>query len=154
MRGEGGWGYGSNGQIDGDRPYGSMTAGAVGSMIILNTLLGKKEKDIKKHEATIKGLDWMTKNLAFEKNPGLTEEYRWQYYWIYAIERAADLHGTDLLGTRSWYVEGAEYLLGKQIADGRWEGREKIVVPDTCFAILFLRRATKLPPKVATRSEK
>ena len=147
VHGDGGWGYAASGQVAGDPVYGSMTAGAVGSMAIFNQLLGK---DVKKHEKTTKGLEWLGKNLACEKNPGLAESYRWQYYWLYAVERAGDLVGTDTMGAHEWYVEGATYLITNQQVDGKWEGKEKLAIADTCFAILFLRRATKMPPKVAT----
>ena len=47
-------------------------------------------------------------------------------------------YGTEKFGTHNWYNEGARYLLSKQGADGKWGSRK-----NTCFAILFLRRATR-----------
>ncbi len=154
MHADGGWGYASNGQVDGDPVYGSMTAGAVASMVIYNTLLKDAKKDPKKHDKTLKGVEWMGKNLVYDKNPGLAESYRWVYYWLYGIERAGDLFGTDTFGPNEWYTEGSSWLLDRQEKNGRWEGREHLVITDTCFAILFLRRATKLAPKVATGGTK
>jgi hypothetical protein len=151
QRDDKGWGYASNGQISGDPSYGSMTAGAVGSIVIFKQLL---KQDFKKHEKALQGLDWMGKNFAVDGNPKLTESYRWQYYWLYAVERAGDLYGTDAMGAHDWYGEGAEYLLAQQLRDGSWAGREKLVISDTCFAIILLRRATKLPPKVASGVKK
>ena len=48
------------------------------------------------------------------------------------------LFGTETLGSHKWYPEGAEALLALQQADGGW-GSDI----DTCFAILFLTRATR-----------
>ena len=48
------------------------------------------------------------------------------------------LYGTETFGKHNWYNEGAHYLLGKQGAEGNWGARK-----NTCFAILFLRRATR-----------
>ncbi len=77
-----------------------------------------------------------------------------QYYYLYGLERAGVLAGTAWVGTRDWYLEGAEYLLKVQRADGSWEqaksklgggpfqGVEEGPQVDTCFALLFLKRAT------------
>ncbi|MCX7702953.1 MAG: hypothetical protein N2234_02465, partial [Planctomycetota bacterium] len=65
------------------------------------------------------------------------------------------------LGKHDWWKEGAEYLLGVQNADGSWPGSEQGGVRqgdttspmvNTCFAILFLKKATmplvKLPEQI------
>ena len=76
------------------------------------------------------------------------------YYYLYGLERAGVLADTAWVGTHDWYLEGAEFLLPAQRADGSWEqadsgqgagpfqdlGRSPQV--DTCFALLFLKRAT------------
>jgi hypothetical protein len=77
------------------------------------------------------------------------------YYYLYALERSGILYGSETFGTRSWYAEGAKVLLERQRSDGSWDladpkddsGR----VANTCFAILFLRRATE--PLTAVASE-
>ena len=53
-----------------------------------------------------------------------------------------------MFGNLDWYPEGATYLLKHQIPDGSWEARVgdndfHHSTHDTCFAILFLRRATR-----------
>jgi hypothetical protein len=45
------------------------------------------------------------------------------------------------MGIHDWYARGARAILGAQQADGSWPGGQP--VPDTCFAVLFLRRATR-----------
>ena len=75
----------------------------------------------------------------------------WHLYWLYAVERVGILLGTEFLGRHEWYPEGAKFLLESQGADGSWKGQSiGGAVADTCFALLFLRRATKPLPKVAT----
>ena len=63
-------------------------------------------------------------------------------YHLYALERAGDLTGDSLAG-HDWYREGAAYLLGTQRDDGSWDDGSDTPVPGTCFALLFLGRATK-----------
>jgi hypothetical protein len=64
------------------------------------------------------------------------------------LERAGELFGTERFGDHEWYPEGALVILDAQEADGSWfrdghgshvSGRES----DTCWAILFLKRATR-----------
>lgn len=65
--------------------------------------------------------------------PGST----WHYYYLYGLERVATFDQRDEVGDRDWYREGALHLLGTEYKNGGW-GRPT----DTCFALLFLRRAT------------
>ena len=55
------------------------------------------------------------------------------------------LHDTTMIGTHDWYLEGANRLLDDQRADGSWESEERLDKPEwgTCFAILFLKQATR-----------
>jgi hypothetical protein len=71
----------------------------------------------------------------------------YSYYALYAMERAGRLYGTEFFGEHLWYAEGAKQLLASQNADGSWgekppEKSWSTPTWDTCFAILFLRRAT------------
>ncbi len=125
-----GWGYGGKARD----PYGSMTAGAVGSLSICDYILGENWKLDK---ALQKGVAWLGANFEVDKNP--KKGAAWHYYYLYGVERAGMLFETENLGKREWYPEGAEFLLGAQKADGSWGGG----IIDTCFAILFLRRATR-----------
>jgi hypothetical protein len=123
-----GWGYSGN-----EKSWGSMTVGAVGALCILDYMMGK---DWRKDEDVLQGLQWMNKHFRVDQNPELPE--RWHYYYLYGVERAGMLFGTERIGAHMWYREGAEYLLANQGANGGWKD-----VVDTCFAILFLRRATR-----------
>src|SRR5436190_314423 len=131
------------------KAYGSMTAGAIGSLAIWDYIKdadeGKKrswKSDMDVHE----GLVWLGKNFSVTYNPGpyehakMEENSKHQYlYYMYALERAGMLYGTEMMGTHKWYPEGAKVLIETQGADGHW-GDGTI---DSCFAILFLKRATR-----------
>lgn len=112
--------------------YGSMTAGAIGALCIYNHLLGKEWK---RDKAVLDGLAWLAHHFTVTENPHFRE---WHFYYLYSLERAGRIYGTEKLGTHEWYPEGATYLLGAQRDGGEWGD-----VPTTCFAILFLRRATR-----------
>ena len=149
---DGGWGYAADGEAS-DPSHGSMTAGGLASVIICRHML---KLDTQKHGSIKKGFDWMGSNFNIKENPGYHKPYQWHHYWLYAIERAGILGGTEKMGPHAWYAEGAHHLLGSQLTDGSWHSCtdkfESIGGPaaDTAFAILFLRRATKPLPKVIT----
>lgn len=62
------------------------------------------------------------------------------YYYLYGLERFGILGRVRFIGDHDWYEEGAEILMFDQLDDGSWPNGPKHV--DTCFAILFLKRAT------------
>jgi hypothetical protein len=151
-----GWCYG--GSDHGHKGYGSMTAGGVGSLVIYNYLLGR---DWTKDPNVKNGLDWLTKNFSVTENPGPPEHGGGRpgfalYYYLYALERAGILYGTEKFGPHEWYPKGVDMLLENQATHGAWASKDGgNDVHDTCFAILFLRRAVPaLPPPVATGVKK
>ena len=130
------------------KAYGSMTAGSVGGLAIWDYIKdndsGKKKRSWKRDKDVHEGIAWLAKNFSVTYNPGPyehgdgAENSQHQYlYYLYALERAGMLYGTETMGTHWWYPEGAKVLLEKQAGGGNWGG-----VVDTCFAILFLKRAT------------
>jgi hypothetical protein len=143
-----GWCYGKDHPCV---PHGAMTAGAVGSLVIYDYLLGEKES-WKKDPTVQSGLAWMAKNFSVDKHPGPPNcNQSSHYYYLYALERMGILYGTEFVGRHPWYPEGVQFLLGAQKADGSWlEGEKWWPVWDTCFAILFLRRATRPLQDVAS----
>jgi hypothetical protein len=128
-----GWSYKAPGNDDHHKnPYGAMTVGGVGALCILDHLVGK---DFKKDPVVQAGVNWIAKHFAVNTN----------YYYLYGLERAGMLYGVDTFGGRLWYTEGARLLLDNQNADGSWGKRENAEENtwDTCFAILFLKKATR-----------
>jgi hypothetical protein len=76
-------------------------------------------------------------------------------YFLWTVERVGVLYNQRQFGGKEWYAWGVEELLNRQRDDGAWEnggyhGANEIV--DTCFALLFLRRAN-LAADLATRLE-
>jgi hypothetical protein len=139
-----GWGYRIT---DGAEPYGSMTAGAVGAVAIYDHLL---DKDFRKDPVVQGGLAWLAKNYSVTENPGARVHFgdggrqAARYYYLYALERAGILTGQPLLANKDWYLDGARVLLADQGADGSWNKNSsgENAVWQTCFAILFLKKAT------------
>ena len=72
------------------------------------------------------------------------------YYYLYSLERAMILWGARRIGGHDWYLEGAAMLLSWQNPDGSWRGPHGTPVVDTCFALLFLKRAM-LPVPTPTK---
>lgn len=120
----------------------SMTCAGVSSLLLAWNHLEKAQKrDSDSSEGTLRsirdGLGWLVKNFS------LPEER--EYYTLYSLEKVGDIGGIKRFGKHDWYVEGAKKLLSQQRGDGRWQvGNEdpNTVRVRTCFALLFLRRAT------------
>lgn len=147
---DGGWMYdGQGGPVvpPGGTPgttYGSMTLGGIGALCIYKYYL---KENYKQDPYVIKGMNWFTSKFTVKENPGYKE---WHYYTLYALERAGDLFGTEFFGKNEWYPIGANWLLDNQMPGGGWKGEgQENDIAATCFAILFLRRATR-PLKIST----
>jgi len=128
-----GWNYKGNND-ETQKSYGSMTAGALGAIAIYQYIQAKpwmQDKDC------LMARDWLVQHYSVTENPGHGAEEL--YYYLYALERAGVFFGFDKLDTHDWYSEGANNLLKTQKADGTWGSS----IEHTCFAILFLRRATR-----------
>ncbi len=61
------------------------------------------------------------------------------YYFLWSLERVAVALDLKTIGKKDWYSSGAEILLANQQPDGSWVGNPSGA--DTCFALLFLKRA-------------
>jgi hypothetical protein len=129
---------------------GGMTAGAAGALCIYDYLLDPNHSWSKDPMVT-GGLAWLAANFRADRNPGNCqndgrEGEHQRYYYLYALERLGKLYGTEAIGTHQWYPEGAQEILKRQRGDGAWQSDNPAqnpgLVQNTCFAILFLRRAT------------
>ncbi|MEW6026058.1 MAG: prenyltransferase/squalene oxidase repeat-containing protein [Planctomycetota bacterium] len=146
---DGSWGYCSLGKTGGPG-YGSMTIGALGTLVIAKYYLKElKEtasgelKDVNKEPWFTNGMKWLLANYTVSKNP--EGEPRWLYYYLYAMERWGVLSDQEKIGNNNWYSDGAKFLVEKQDESGAWNSN----ISDTCFALLFLTKATK-PLKIVT----
>ncbi|HTU22773.1 MAG TPA: hypothetical protein VMG10_32330 [Gemmataceae bacterium] len=65
-------------------------------------------------------------------------------YAMWSIERVGALYHLRTINGKEWYPWGVDLLLARQEGDGAWRvGQyfDATAVIDTCFALLFLRRA-------------
>jgi hypothetical protein len=130
------------------KPYGSMTVGGVGSLVICDYIQGT---DWKKDPQVQNGMEWLAKNFSVTCNPGPYEHAQMEensqhqfFYYMYGLERAAILYGTEQIGGHYWFAKGLQVLIDAQRADGSWKSAQGgSELNDTCFAILFLRKATR-----------
>lgn len=125
------------------------TAGAVGLAASLKYL----GKDYRSDARFQKALKWLGDNFSVTETPkaasGTTPSV-FVHYYLYGLERVGAFAGTPKFGAHDWYGEGATELLKTQKPDGSWlkephwkgKGDDFTIACDTCFAILFLKRAT------------
>lgn len=146
---DGGWAYREKGTS-----YGSMTAANVSNLVILggNVALPQERSFVngvaprcgkyRGNRPLIKGLAWLGRFFQADQNPGRGNAF--EYYWLYAAERAGILSGRQYFGRHDWYREGAAELVRTQLPDGSWAGRGgHLPIADTAFGLLFLAKGHK-----------
>jgi len=131
---------------------GSMTAAGLSVLAISMGQLGDSgglspQKRVAAGRAREDGLRWLAQHFSRSTNPFADRsrrDDRWHYYYLYGLERVAALEALDRIGTVDWYWEGAAHLVGIQGPSGEWNTRNGAgeTEPNTCFALLFLNRAT------------
>ncbi len=102
-------------------------------------------------EARELALNWLAQHYSVVGNPG--GEAAWHFYYLYGLERVGAFFGLREIAGHDWYAEGAAQLLREQRSDGGWreDGRARwppapMPIANTCFALLFLRKATLSQP--------
>ncbi len=131
----------------GGRPYAGMTAAGLSDIAVLEefgqesrlvrTALRKRDKEL---EAA---MGWLSERFDPTRNTygnGAWTPF-WHYAYLWAIERWCGLTGRKEIAGHDWYAEGAAWLVDTQAPDGSWTRDDK-PLENTCFALLFLRRAT------------
>ncbi|NUN49218.1 MAG: hypothetical protein HUU15_10370 [Candidatus Brocadiae bacterium] len=152
-----GWAYTpGTGDSKDQQVSGGMTASGICSLIIIKSQLKgnalfNKELQARVEKGIFDGLAWLDANWTVTSNPG---GHRSHYYYLYGLERVGVLGGIDMIGANAWYVQGAIHLVGAQRPDGHWNSGTELEpadVLDTCFALLFLKKATMPVGVVLTR---
>jgi hypothetical protein len=132
-----------------DQGYtGSMTCAGVAVLALARETLGERMASalrLQVEPAIEAGLAWLARHWSVRANPNKPD---WHLYYLYALERVGSLLGRETLGGHDWYAEGASVLVSRQESEGGWGAQ-----CDTCFALLFLRRATSLPVSAQTAAE-
>ena len=129
-----------------------MTAAGIACLLICKeqiSNLGETPPDW--YDERVKaGLDFLGRNLDFTQNKRgkWNDKYRvgqYHYYHLYGIERVGALSGKHEIGGNAWYPRGAKWLVEQQEESGAWVDRTCMGPRDvlgTCFALLFLKKAT------------
>jgi len=149
-----GWAYLPNNTKE---PFcGSMTTSGVAAMVICKMALegtAYYKKNIKRINQSIRdGAAWLAHNFTVSTNPG--KPGIWHYYYLYGLERAGVLALCQWFGKNDWYAKGANFLVGAQQADGSWPAGGNVgALSNTCFALLFLKKATAPVVDLGDKSE-
>ncbi len=117
----------------------SMTAAGLYCTLVSSASLRKKDPVTLVGEPAFKrGLEYFKRSYPVpeprrERGGGHVHSI---YYDLYSLERAMMVSRTEKIDGKDWYHDGALYILANQEPDGRW-----IDTTDTCFALLFLKKA-------------
>jgi hypothetical protein len=128
---------------------GSMTAAGLTNLTICEAVLRSSRKAsgevlVEMKRAIRSGFAWMLQNFTVRNNPNFHGHY---LYYLYGLERAAELARVALIGNRDWYFEGAMVLTQMQRKNGAFVGG----LVDDCFAVLFLKQAAPPLPSITGR---
>jgi len=124
---------------------GGMTAAGVASLLLVRGELGNDEQ---LDRAILDGFGWLGRYFTVRVNPGRAPFLggSYHYTYLYALERCGDLANREVIGERSWYAEGARFLLERQSENGAFVDPTCMNPKDvlgTAFALLFLKRASR-----------
>ncbi|MFT7619318.1 MAG: hypothetical protein ACI97A_002968 [Planctomycetota bacterium] len=132
----GGYRYVPKKKLKEDPITGSMTAAALACLKICQ---GQLPKDRARARASVEvmaeALEWLGDHFVAEMNPGSGRSH---YYYLYGVERVGSYYKLRRLGKKPWYASGAKHLVEFQFSNGSWHNNFE----DTCFALLFLNRAS------------
>ena len=143
---------GPPGMPPGMEPTGSMTAAGIAVLEICRDGLGRRlgsRESLAIDRAQKRALAWLAGSFSVDRNPG---GGAWLEYYLYGLERVGALLELDEIGGHTWYLEGARRLVIDQLETGEWPARD----PESasCFALLFLQRATAPRTGPQLRSER
>lgn len=141
---DGTWGYHLNTRL---RPDSMTCAGLLG--LAVGRVTDEGEEKSRDDPAIAKGLTYLGERVG---KPGKVKRAKnsragryiqadslGDLYYLWSIERVAMLYNLSTLGGKDWYAWGASIIVDHQRDDGSWLDRHS-PVPDTCFALLFLKR--------------
>jgi len=142
---DGGFGY----EPDDRDSYAGMTAATLASFAVLQEAgadHARLKNALERERKTIEEAErWMERNFDAARNR--YDDGRWRvaahFAYLWAVERWCGLTGRDRIAGHDWYSEGAAWLVEEQNRNGSWGADRQEEY--TCFALLFLRRATMSP---------
>lgn len=161
QKGDGGWGY-----FDPNMRAPGPMSGSTASMTCAGLLglavadgerterirernpSGKPPRDLGKDPQVRKGLLALSSAIDGRQPADRAVSGR-TYYFLWSLERVAVALDLKTIGKKDWYAWGAEILLANQQDNGSWQGSYGDCGADTCFALLFLKRANFVPDLTA-----
>lgn len=135
-----------------------MTAAGIACLLICKEQITNMNQEAPSwiDERVRAAFEFLGQNLDFSRNKhgpgkkkGRLDGTGYHYYHLYGIERVGALSGKREIGGQAWYPRGAQWLVEQQQASGAWVDRSCMDPEDvlgTCFALLFLKKAT--PPAI------
>jgi hypothetical protein len=136
QRSDGGWGYRTDRETE---SYASMTESGLGSVLICCKM---RKATMTEDAAVGRGLGWLAQHFSVSENLLSSYQQGRLLYHLFALERVGSLLGAREIGGHDWFSEGASFLLASQGPDGSWDDGADMPVVNTCFALLFLVKAT------------
>lgn len=139
---EGAWTYNLGGGWQDSMTCAGLIGLAAGKGLISNE---EAKKDAGKDVVIEKAVAYLATNIGkMPAEPGANQKLHMNahgdLYYLWSLERVAVLFDAREIGGKEWYGWGADHLVATQKQSGAW--RDQFAgIPDTCFALLFLRRA-------------
>lgn len=125
----------------------SMDACGVGALLICKEQMALTKQEVPSwvEDSIKRGMAHLDTCFDANENKGFHEGSPYNYYYLYSVERVGDMTGRKEFNAKDWYVRGAEALLANQGPEGAFSDSTSCGPTDTlgtCFALLFLKRAT------------
>jgi hypothetical protein len=106
--------------------------------------------------AVVKAFGYLNRTIgkvAFRKSPGrgrILMTNAWgDFYYLWSLERVGVVYDLKKMSGKDWYAWGSDIIVATQNEDGSWT-ESYAGVPDTCFALLFLKRVNVVKDLTST----
>jgi hypothetical protein len=144
---DGSWGYTES---SGERPDSMTCAGLLGLGVGQGIVRAPDARDEAPKDAQIEnGLRFLSRSVGKEALGGggrmgsghlIGVQSLGDLYYLWSLERVAVAYDLQTINGKAWYSWGANILVDYQRPDGSWVDNFPGTI-DTCFALLFLKRA-------------
>lgn len=141
----GSWGYHAGGAL---RPDSMTCAGLLGLAVGKGLVRGEDVKKAagQKDPAIEKGMKFLAQSVGrTDPKPRVRggkvigAASLGDLYYLWSVERVAVIYDLRTIQGKDWYAWGANHLVASQNAEGGWAEAHP-GIPDTCFALLFLKK--------------
>lgn len=152
---DGSWGYSSGpNHKDATRPNTMTCAGLLGLALghgVLQELQARSAAagqpvpvvGAVQDQGILKGIEYVSTHVGTPSENGKAAAQQ-NLYFMWSLERVGVLFNLKTIKDKEWYRWGAQMLVGSQQGNGSWTRGGypgAAVTMDTCFALLFLKRA-------------